>query len=148
MTAAPAEVPPAARVNPPNGTGGAPVSTRASPVLTCEPVTGCRAVDLSTGFSVFGGVLGNGLVVGSGATISGGFDTGGATGAALVAGATSCTVLVEIGVRPPVSGPPPLLRVIVIGMTSLDFDDVRQPAGMTAIATIRTACARHETSTI
>jgi len=111
-------------------------------------VTGFRAVDLSTGFSVFGGVLGKGLVVGSGATISGCLDTGGATGAGLFVAASSCTVFVEMGVRPPVSGPPPLLSVIVIGVTSLAFDDIRQLAGITAIATMRTPCARHEISTI
>ena len=70
---------------------------------------------------------------------SGAVDTGGAIGVGLVSAATSWTGLPEIGVIPPVSGPPPLLSVIVIGMTSLDFDDVRQLAGMTTSAAMRTA---------
>src|SRR6476646_614002 len=122
MTDAPAELAPAGRVNPPKGIGAPPVSARASPGLTCGPVVGLRALDLSTGFSVgFGGVFAIGVVFGSGATISGGFDTGGAIAAGFVSAATSCTALPAIGVIPPVSGPPPLLSVMVIGVTSLDF---------------------------
>src|SRR5574339_222435 len=132
MTAAPAELAPEGRVNPPNGIGAPPVSARASPAFFSGPVVGFRALDLSTGFSVrFGGVFGRGVAFGSGATISGSFDTGGAIGASLVSAATSWTGRPEIGVMPPASGPPPLLSVIIIGVTSLDVDDIRQLAGMT-----------------
>src|SRR5262245_41685554 len=149
MTAAPAELAPAGRVNPPNGIGAPPVSARASPAFISGPVVGFRVLDLSTGFSVrFGGVLETGVAFGSGATISGGFDTGGAIGAGLVSAATSWTGLPEMGVIPPVSGPPPLLSVMVIGVTSLDLEDVRQLAGMATIAAMRTVCARHEISII
>ena len=125
--------PPAGRVSPPNGIGAPPVSARASPGLhlrarwsafartTCRPA--CSIV--------FGGVFGSRLRLRlrrhhfrrlrrrrrhrRSASRS--------------AGDCPARARPAIGVSPPVSGPLPLLSVIIIGVTSLSRDDDRQLAG-------------------